>query len=81
MSYLYASHTVHGVLKARMLKWFAVLFSKPGTSDFVSVGLLMVMSAGTYLDCTFCGGPTGISPTGASVEAGPASKVLIIIVR
>ena len=31
------SHTVHGVLNARMLKWFAIPFSKPGTSYFVSV--------------------------------------------
>ena len=28
MSYLFAFHTVHGVLKARILKWFAIPFSK-----------------------------------------------------
>ena len=27
MSYLFAFHTVHGVLKARILKWFAIPFS------------------------------------------------------
>ena len=27
MSYLFVFHTVHGVLKARMLTWFAIPFS------------------------------------------------------
>ena len=27
MSYLFAFHTVHGILKARILKWFAIPFS------------------------------------------------------
>ena len=27
MSYLFAFHSVHGVLKARILKWFAIAFS------------------------------------------------------
>ena len=27
VSYLFAFHMVHGVLKGRMLKWFAILFS------------------------------------------------------
>ena len=75
------SRTVHGVLKARMLKWFAIPFSKPGTRYSVSISLLMVMSAGIWLDCSFCGGPTDISPAGASVQAGRAIKVLIISVR
>ena len=44
----------------------------------VGFSLLMVMPAGTCLDCAFCGGPTDISPARASVEAGPAFEVLII---
>ena len=70
-------HTVHGVLKARILKWFAISFSSGPHS--VRRRLRGATPRPRSSGCMSTGGPRGATPRlrsgGAAVRRYPLSKV------